>query len=78
MEVYVNDMLVKSMEVGYLVTDLEKAFNELRHYQMKLNPSKCTFTVTLEKFLGFMVIHRGLEANLEKNASSFRNGASQK
>ena len=33
---------------------------------MKLNPSKCAFGVASGKFLGFMVSHRGIEANLEK------------
>jgi len=54
-EVYVDDMLVKSQKaVGHLV-DLEETFNTLRRFQMKLNPAKCTFGISSGKFLGFMV-----------------------
>ena len=48
------------------IDDLKKIFTTLRNYQMKLNPVKCTFGVALGKFLGFMVLGRGIEANLEK------------
>ena len=66
MEVYVDDMLVKSRSSQDHVRDLEEAFFILRRYQMKLNPSKCIFGVTSGKFLGFMVSARGIEANPEK------------
>ena len=33
---------------------------------MKLNPAKCAFGVSVGKFLGFIVNHRGIEANLDK------------
>ena len=65
-EVYVDDMLVKSLDEGKHLDDLQETFNTLRRYNMKLNPSKCTFGVASEKFLGFMVSHRGIEANPEK------------
>ena len=55
MEVYVNDMLVKSKEEYAHLDDLEETFTTLRQYQMKLNPSKCAFKVASRKFLGFMV-----------------------
>lgn len=51
-EVYVDDMLVKSKQVVEHVRDLEEMFQILRKYQMKLNPLKCTFGVPSEKFLG--------------------------
>ena len=55
MEVYVDDMLVKSArEVSHL-DDLWETFDTLRLFDMKLNPSKCVFVVALGKFLGFMV-----------------------
>ncbi|KAI0510524.1 hypothetical protein KFK09_011128 [Dendrobium nobile] len=66
MEVYVDDMLVKSLEKSQHISDLEECFNLLRSYNMRLNPSKCAFGVTSGKFLGFMVTHRGIEANPEK------------
>ena len=66
MEVYVDDMLVKSKEELTHLDDLKETFATLRQYQMKLNPSKCAFGVALRKFLGFMVFQRGIEANSEK------------
>jgi hypothetical protein len=65
-EVYVDDMLVKSIQATEHITDLEETFHTLRKHQMKLNPTKCAFGVSLRKFLGFLVSHRGIEANPEK------------
>ena len=55
MEVYVDDMFVKSKEESAHLDDLQETFTTLKRYQMKLNPSKCTFGVASRKFLGFMV-----------------------
>ena len=66
MEVYVDDMLVKSNKEPAHLDDLKETFTTLRQYQMKLNPSKCIFGVASGKFLGFMVSQRGIEANSEK------------
>ena len=66
MEVYVNDMLVKSKEELAYLDNLKKTFVTLKQYQMKLNPSKCVFGIASGKFLGFMVSQRGIEANTEK------------
>ena len=66
MEVYVDDMLIKSKEELTHLDDLKETFATLKQYQMKLNPSKCVFGVVSGKFLGFMVSHRGIEANLKK------------
>ena len=63
LEVYVDDMVVKTKEGGKHTEDLKEIFNQLRKYQMKLNPSKCAFGVNGGKFLGFMLTHRGIEAN---------------
>ena len=65
-EVYVDDMLVKSQDEGKHLDDLQETFDTLRQYNMRLNPSKCVFGVSSGKFLGFMVSHRGIEANLDK------------
>ena len=66
MEVYVDDMLVKSREELAHLDDLKKTFTTLKQYQMKLNPTKCVFGVALGKFLGFMVSQRGIEVNPKK------------
>ena len=66
MEVYVNDMLVKSLDEDKHLDDLKETFDMLRRHQMKLNPSKCAFGVSSGKFLGFMVSQRGIEANPDK------------
>ena len=65
-EVYVDDMLVKSQDEGEHLNDLQETFDTFRQYSMKLNPSKCAFGVSSGKFLGFMVSHRGIEANPDK------------
>ena len=65
-QVYVDDMLVKSLrEVDHL-DDLRETFDTLRSFNMKLNPNKCMLRVTAGKFLGFMVSQRGIEVNPEK------------
>ena len=65
-EVYVDDMLVKSKEEEDHLVDLKETFNTLRQYNMKLNMSKCAFGVSSDKFLEFMVSQRGIEVNPEK------------
>ena len=55
-EVYVDDMLVKSSKESSHLDDLWEIFKTLYLYNMKLNPSKCVFKVSLGKFLGFMVL----------------------
>ena len=66
MEVYINDMLVKSIKTELHITHLAKAFQVLKSYNMKLNPAKYLFGVPAGKFLGFIVNNRGIEANLDK------------
>ena len=65
-QVYVDDMLVKSLHENDHLNDLQETFDTLRSYNMKLNPSKCVFGFTVGKFLGFMVSQRGIEVNSEK------------
>ena len=50
MEVYVDDMLVKSKKVKQHLDDLRETFDILRKYQMRLNPAKCVFGVSSGKF----------------------------
>ena len=65
-QVYVDDMLVKSLRENNHLDNLQETFDTLRSYNMKLNPSKCMFGVIAGKFLGFMVSQRGIEVNPEK------------
>ena len=55
MEAYVDDMMVKSMSMADHVNDLRKTFTMLQEHHMKLNPSKCAFRISSDKFLGFIV-----------------------
>ena len=66
MEVYVDDMLVESEKAKLHIAHLAEAFQILRNYNMKLNPAKCAFGVSVGKFLGFIVNNRGIEANPDK------------
>ena len=65
-QVYVDDMLVKSRREEDHLEDLRETFNTLHSYNMKLNPGKCAFGVTAGKFLGFMVSQKRIEANPNK------------
>ena len=62
-EVYIDDMVVKSKMVFEHVGDLKNIFEILRKYKLHLNASKCSFGVGSGKFLGYMVTHRGIEVN---------------
>ncbi|KAL0401608.1 UNVERIFIED_CONTAM: Transposon Ty3-G Gag-Pol polyprotein [Sesamum latifolium] len=62
-EVYIDDMLVKSVEEQDHIKDLEECFQILKTFGMNLNPAKCTFGVGGAKFLGYMIFKRGIEAN---------------
>ena len=63
MKFYKDDMLVKSLIAKQCLNHLHQAFDVLKRYNMKLNPTKCSFGVSLGKFLGYMVTQRGVEAN---------------
>ena len=66
MEVYVDDMLVKSVHASEHIEKLAKTFAILKKFNMRLNPAKCAFGVRSGKFLGFMVSQRGIETNPKK------------
>jgi hypothetical protein len=65
-EAYVDAVVVKTTEEDKLITDLTETFANLREFQWKLNPRKCVFGVPSGLLLGFMVGHRGIEANTAK------------
>ena len=62
-EIYIDDMVVKSKMVSEHLGDLRAIFEVLRNYKLRLNASKCSFGVGSGKFLGYMVTHKGIEVN---------------
>ena len=65
-QVYVDDMLLKSRREDDHLDGLKETFDTLRSYNMKLNPSKCAFGVIIGKFLWFMVSQRGIKVKPDK------------
>ena len=65
-EVYVDDMIVKSRDRPDHLTALERFFEMIRQFRLRLNPKKCTFRVTSGKLLGYMVSERGIEVDPDK------------
>ena len=65
-EVYVDDMVVKSLSHHQHAEDLSAVFSAPRQYNFRLNPDKCVFGVDRGKFLGFVLTQRDIEANPEK------------
>jgi len=76
-EVYVDDIIVKTKEVGSLIPDLKEMFANLHRYGVKLNPEKCIFGVPKGKLLGFIISECGIEANPEKNLAIMKMGPIQ-
>ena len=64
-EIYVDYMVVKSKMVSRHLGDLGGIFYVLRRHKLRLNASKCFFSVGSGKFLCYMVTHRGIEVNLD-------------
>ena len=62
-EIYIDDMVVKSKLESEQINDLGNIFEILRRHKRQLNASKCSFGVGSGKFLGYMVIHYGIEVN---------------
>src|SRR6266536_776895 len=65
-EAYVDDVVIKTKHVESLVDDLRLTFDNLRTYDIRLNPEKCVFGIPAGKLLGFIVSNRGIEANPAK------------
>ena len=62
-EIYIDDMVVKSRVESKHINDLGNIFDILRKHKLRLNASKCSFGVGSDKFLGYMVTHHGIEVN---------------
>ena len=65
-EVYINDMVVKCKQEVWHIDDLQGVFEVLRQHKLQLNAEKYTFGVGVGKFLGYLIIHRGIEVNLDQ------------
>jgi hypothetical protein len=72
MEVYIDDIVVKSAEFSSHIADLRKAFDRMCQYGMKMNPRKCVFGVSTGKFLGFIIHEHGIEIDPDR-IKSIRN-----
>jgi hypothetical protein len=73
-EVYVDDIVIKSEKSNNLISDLEETFNNLRRFNIKLNPKKCTIEVPQGKLLGYIITERGIEVNPDKISAIIKSG----
>ena len=62
-KIYIDDMVVKIKMVSEHLGDLRVIFEIIRKYKLRLNASKCSFGIRSDKFLGYMVTHKGIEVN---------------
>ena len=65
-EVYANDVIVKSKDRESHIVNLRKFFERIKEHRLRLNQQKCTFGVTAKKLLGFLVSDKGIEVDLSK------------
>ncbi|GJR72601.1 reverse transcriptase domain-containing protein [Tanacetum coccineum] len=70
LEVYVDDLVIKSRTEDEVVCDIEETFKTLRKINMKLNPKKCTFGVEEGILLGYQVNTKGIKICPDKNQPS--------
>ena len=66
LELSIDDMIVKTPEDKDPLADLQETFQQLRRYDLRLNPNKCTFGVEAGKLLGFMLTSRGIKVKPNK------------
>jgi hypothetical protein len=65
-EAYIDEIVVKSKKQGDLLDDLKETFDNLRKYNIMLDPKKCVFGVSSGKLLSYMVLSRGIDVNPKK------------
>ena len=58
---YINDIVIKSADLDHHLADLRLALERMCRYGLKMNPLKCTFSVSAEKFLSFIIHENGIE-----------------
>ena len=61
LEVYIDDIVIKSAGLGNHLADLRLALERMRRYGLKMSPLKCAFGVSAGKFLGFIIHEKGIE-----------------
>lgn len=66
MEVYIDDIIVKSQIFNDHLVNLVKGFLTMMKHQIKMNPLKCTFNINANNFLGFLVHSRGIKIDQNK------------
>jgi hypothetical protein len=69
-EIYIDDVIVKSTSIEGHIEDLCHVLERTRRFWLKMNPKKCTFGVTSSLFLGFLVHEQGIEIVLKSRKSS--------
>ncbi|KAJ4980517.1 hypothetical protein NE237_031354 [Protea cynaroides] len=65
-EVYIDDIVIKSQTEEEHLSDLRRTFERMRKYKLKMNPLKCAFGVSAGNFLGFLIHQRGIEVDKNK------------
>ncbi|XP_051115706.1 uncharacterized protein LOC127240898 [Andrographis paniculata] len=66
MEVYIDDVIIKSKDFDTHLADLKNVFLRMKQYNLKMNPTKCAFGVSAGNFLGFLVHEKGIEVDANK------------
>jgi hypothetical protein len=72
LEIYIDDLVIKSVGFTEHLADLRATFKRMRNYNLKMNPLKCAFGVSARRFLGFIVHEHGIEID-PKKIDSIRN-----
>jgi hypothetical protein len=70
MEVYIDDVVIKSADFSSHMADLRLAFERMRRYSLKMNPLKCAFGASVGRFIGFIVHKNGIEVDPKNERAS--------
>jgi hypothetical protein len=66
LEVYIDDLVIKSTDFDEHLANLRLTLERMRKYNLKMNPLKCAFSVSVGRFLGFIVHEKGIEIDPKK------------
>jgi hypothetical protein len=70
LEIYIGDVIVKSDSMNSHLTDLRLALERMCRYGLKMNPLKCAFSMSVGKFLGFIIHEHGIKIDPNKIEST--------